>query len=104
MNDARPARELPLYRLYLLRGMFLLIGLGQGSQTWPAIIHRTKPWDLWHAGRSLEGGIARTAPPVYLMLDAERPSACRADRDRASCAARYARHATPTTDVRRGNE
>jgi hypothetical protein len=55
---AGPARELPLFRLYLLRGMFLLIALGQGSQTWPAIIHHTKPWDTWHGvGMSFLGAL-----------------------------------------------
>jgi hypothetical protein len=58
MTDAGPARELPVYRLYMLRGMFLLIGLAQGSQTWPAIIHRTKPWDMWHGvGMSFLGAL-----------------------------------------------
>jgi hypothetical protein len=58
MTDARPARDLPLYRLYLLRALFLLIGLGQGSQTWPAIIRHTKPWDLWHGvGMSFLGAL-----------------------------------------------
>jgi hypothetical protein len=48
MVIARPVSELPLYRLYLLRALFLLIGLGQGSQTWPAVIHHARPWDFWH--------------------------------------------------------
>jgi hypothetical protein len=39
---------LPLYRLYLLRAMYLLIGLAQGLQTWPAILHHITRWDLWH--------------------------------------------------------
>lgn len=48
MVDARPVPELPLYRLYILRALFLLIGLGQGSLTWPVIFHHTKPWEFWH--------------------------------------------------------
>jgi hypothetical protein len=36
MTDAGPGHELPVYRLCMLRAMFLLIGLGQGSQIWPA--------------------------------------------------------------------
>jgi membrane associated rhomboid family serine protease len=40
--------ELPLYRLYLLRAMYALIAFAQGSQTWTAILHHTKPWALWH--------------------------------------------------------
>ena len=39
---------LPTYRLYLLRGMYLLIGLAQGVQTWSAIVHHTTPWEFWH--------------------------------------------------------
>ena len=40
--------EVPLYRLYLLRALYALIGLGQGSLTWPAIVHHVRPWDFWH--------------------------------------------------------
>lgn len=47
MIQTQPA-ELPLYRLYLLRAMYALIGLAQGSQTWMAIFHHTKPWTMWH--------------------------------------------------------
>lgn len=57
-RDARTSRELSLFRLYLLRAMFLLIGLGQGLETWPAIVHHTKPWDLWHGvGLSFLGAL-----------------------------------------------
>jgi hypothetical protein len=50
--------ELSLFRLYLLRAMYLLIGLAQGSQTWPAIIHHVKPWDFWHGvGMSFLGAL-----------------------------------------------
>jgi hypothetical protein len=47
MVQAHPT-ELPLYRLYLLRLLYALIGLVQGSQTWAAILHHTKPWAMWH--------------------------------------------------------
>ncbi len=58
MINARPAPELPLYRLYILRASYLLIGLGQGSRTWPAIIHHVKPWDFWHGvGMSFFGAL-----------------------------------------------
>jgi len=40
--------ELPLYRLYILRALYLLIGLGQGSLTWPGIVHHVRPWEFWH--------------------------------------------------------
>ena len=39
---------LPLYRLYLLRVMFALIGLWQGTITWSAILHHSHPWIFWH--------------------------------------------------------
>jgi hypothetical protein len=58
MVAARPAPELSLLRLYALRAMYLLIGLAQGSQTWPAILHHTKPWDMWHGvGMSFLGAL-----------------------------------------------
>jgi hypothetical protein len=58
MVDARTAPQLSLIRLYLLRAMYLLIGLAQGLQTWPLIIHHTKPWDLWHGvGMSFLGAL-----------------------------------------------
>ena len=47
MIRTRPV-ELPLYRLYVLRAMYALIGLAQGSQTWTAILHHSKPWAMWH--------------------------------------------------------
>src|SRR5579863_5576863 len=56
--DARRAPEVSLVRLYLLRAMYLLIGLAQGSQTWSAILHHTRPWDFWHGvGMSLLGAL-----------------------------------------------
>jgi hypothetical protein len=53
---------LPLYRLYLLRAAYLLIGLAQGSQTWPAIIHHARAWDFWHGvGMSFLGALTLLA-------------------------------------------
>jgi hypothetical protein len=46
MTAARP--ELPLYRLYVLRAAYALLGIAQGLRTWPAILHHTHPWDFWH--------------------------------------------------------
>ncbi len=40
--------ELPLYRLYVLRAAYLLLGLGQGVKTWTTIFHHAQPWDFWH--------------------------------------------------------
>jgi hypothetical protein len=54
--QSRP--ELPLYRLYVLRASYLLLGLGQGSKTWPAILHHTRPWDFWQGvGMSFFGAL-----------------------------------------------
>jgi hypothetical protein len=55
--QSRP--ELPLYRLYVLRASYLLIGLAQGSRTWPAILAiTTRPWDFWHGvGMSFFGAL-----------------------------------------------
>jgi len=50
--------ELPLYRLYLLRASFLLLGVWQGSKTWLAILHHAQPWDFWHGvGMSFFGAL-----------------------------------------------
>ena len=46
MTAAKP--ELPLYRLYVLRVAYAVIGVLQGLHTWPAIMHRAHPWDFWH--------------------------------------------------------
>jgi hypothetical protein len=40
--------ELPLYRLYLLRVSYFVLGVWQGCRTWRAILHHTSPWDFWH--------------------------------------------------------
>lgn len=42
------AAELPLYRLYLLRAAFLVIGLAQGFLTWRTILHHAAPFEFWH--------------------------------------------------------
>jgi len=48
MTEVRARGELPLYRLYVMRAAYLLLGLGQGAKTWPAIFHHAQPWDFWH--------------------------------------------------------
>jgi hypothetical protein len=54
--------ELPLYRLYLLRAAFALLGIVQGLKTWPAILHHTHPWDFWHGvGMSFFGALTLLA-------------------------------------------
>jgi len=58
MIAARPATDLPLWRLYVLRAMYAVIGLLQGSQTWTHIFHRVTPWDFWHGvGESFLGAL-----------------------------------------------
>ncbi len=60
MIVAKP--ELPLYRLYLLRTGYALIGIAQGLKTWPAILHHAHPWDFWHGvGMSFLGALTLLA-------------------------------------------
>jgi hypothetical protein len=42
--DAVAAREVPTWRLYLLRAMYLLVVVGLGMLVWPQFFHRTHPW------------------------------------------------------------
>lgn len=54
--------ELPLYRLYLLRVSYALLGVAQGLRTWPAILHHARPWDFWHGvGMSFFGALTLLA-------------------------------------------
>ena len=39
--------DLSLFRLYLLRAMYLLIAVGLGSEIWPLMFHH-RPWELMH--------------------------------------------------------
>ena len=48
MYNLDTVSELPLYRLYILRASFLVLGVAQGSQTWYVIIRHAKHWDFWH--------------------------------------------------------
>jgi hypothetical protein len=58
MVKTQSGPELPLYRLYVLRASYLLLAFGQGSKTWPAILHHTQPWDFWHGvGTSFFGAL-----------------------------------------------
>lgn len=38
--------EVSLFRLYLLRALYLLIVVGLGIVVWPGVIHHQKPWEL----------------------------------------------------------
>ena len=37
-----------LWRLYLLRAMYLIIVVGLGIEIWPGIIHHQTPWELMY--------------------------------------------------------
>jgi hypothetical protein len=41
------AREIALWRIYLLRAGYLLIAVGMGMQKVPAFLHH-RPWELMH--------------------------------------------------------
>jgi hypothetical protein len=38
--------EVPLWRLYVLRAVYLLLVVGLGLAVWPGVIHHDKPWTL----------------------------------------------------------
>ncbi|MBD0380916.1 hypothetical protein [Paenibacillus sedimenti] len=38
--------EVSLFRLYLLRAMYLLIVVGLSIVVWPGVIHQEEPWEL----------------------------------------------------------
>jgi hypothetical protein len=38
--------EVSLFRLYLLRAMYLLIVVGLARMVWPGVIHHDRPWEL----------------------------------------------------------
>ncbi len=62
MTDVQDRLELPLYRLYVMRAAYLLLGLWQGAITWPAILHHPVPWDFWHGvGMSFLGAFTLLA-------------------------------------------
>jgi hypothetical protein len=37
--------EVSLFRLYLLRALYLLVVIGLGIVVWPGVIHHEKPWE-----------------------------------------------------------
>jgi hypothetical protein len=40
--------EVSTFRLYLMRGLYLLICVGLGSMIWPLMFHH-RPWDVMHS-------------------------------------------------------
>jgi hypothetical protein len=54
--------EVTLFRLYLLRGMYLLMFVGLVFTIWPQLLHHPVMWPMWHAvGCSLLGAISLLA-------------------------------------------
>ncbi len=51
--------SVPLYRLYLLRALYLLIAVGQGTLQWPGLIHHEVAWGTWEGfSRCMLGTLA----------------------------------------------
>lgn len=40
--------EVSLFRLYVLRALYLLVVIGLGVQIWPTIIRHATPWEFMH--------------------------------------------------------
>ena len=40
--------DVSLFRLYLLRGVYLLIAVGMGVQIWPVLVTHAPNWELMH--------------------------------------------------------
>src|SRR5690349_12738544 len=47
-KEGRTMETIPLWRLYLLRALYLLVAVGQGTLQWPKLVHHSAFWDLWH--------------------------------------------------------
>jgi hypothetical protein len=49
LPESANAHEVSLWRLYLMRGAYLLVALAMGSQIWPLVFHH-RPWaDVMHS-------------------------------------------------------
>ena len=46
MRNASSTRDVPAWRLLLLRAMYALVVVGLGVVVWPQFFHRTQPWPL----------------------------------------------------------
>ena len=52
-------KDVSIFRLYLLRALYLLMAVGLAFTIWPQILHHPTPWSLWHGvGCSLLGAIS----------------------------------------------
>jgi hypothetical protein len=45
-EETNTMNDVSLFRLHLLRALYLLIVVGLGVLIWPGVIHHTKPWGL----------------------------------------------------------
>ena len=39
-------KQVPLFRIYVLRALYLLIGIGLGASIWPNILNPARHWEL----------------------------------------------------------
>jgi membrane protein insertase Oxa1/YidC/SpoIIIJ len=54
--------DVSLFRLYVLRGTYLLLVVGIAFTIWPQLLNHPTPWSLWHGvGCSLLGAIGLLA-------------------------------------------
>lgn len=54
--------EVSVFRLYLMRAMYLLMAVGLGFTIWPQILNHPTPWPLWHGvGCSLLAAVSALA-------------------------------------------
>ena len=61
--------EVSTFRLYLMRALYLLMFVGQGSLQWPTIIHHTNALTFWHGvGGTLLFAMALLAAYPLKML------------------------------------
>jgi hypothetical protein len=61
-SASRSVRIVSLLRLYLLRVLYLLIFVGQGTIQWPMIVHHPIAWAFWHGvGSSMLFALALVA-------------------------------------------
>ena len=50
--------DVSIFRLYLLRVIYLIISVGVAFTIWPQLINHPTPWSLWHGvGCSLLGAV-----------------------------------------------
>jgi hypothetical protein len=51
--------EVSIFRLYLLRAMYLLLVVGLAFTIWPQLLNHPTPWSLWHGvGCSTLGAVS----------------------------------------------